>query len=133
MSELWVGPTTAAPRPEPVRATTRNHKREGEPGREREQRPRHRTEEREAHAREAVGVERDRHLEDQSHAADEAEDREDPLVVEAERVADLREEDAEGGAVELVDRVEGEEDQQRVHRDRPPVTSFELPLHPAHW
>ena len=75
-----------------------------------------RAEQRQPHPRPAVGVVGDRDLEDERHAADQADDREDPLVVEPEGVADLREEDAEGGAVELVDGVEAEEDEQRVDR-----------------
>ena len=59
----------------------------------------------------AVGQRRDRHLEEQrARGVTRATTAEHALQVEVELVADLGQQDAEGGAVELVDGVEPEQD-----------------------
>ncbi len=64
----------------------------------------------------AVGVVRERDLEEQPADQRERDERQVSLVGEPERVPDLRAEDAEHGSVELVDRVQPEQDEQRVER-----------------
>ncbi len=66
-----------------------------------------------------VGVERERDLEEQAAEQRERDQRQVALVGEAEVVADLRAEHAEHGAVELVDRVEAEQDDERVEARSP--------------
>ena len=82
-----------------------------------EQTPGGGTDDRHAHPGPAVGVVPDEHLateREERHGPDEAED---AAEIEIEVVADVGCEDDEGGAVELVDRVEPEQDEQR--QDRP--------------
>ena len=50
----------------------------------------------------------------EGHDAHRADEREESGQVEPERVADVRQQHAERGAVELVDRVEAEQDEERV-------------------
>src|SRR5690606_28002094 len=61
-----------------------------------------------------VGEEPDRDREDEGGDHRHGDHGQDPVRVEAEVVADLRQQDAERGAVELVHHVETEEDEQRV-------------------
>jgi hypothetical protein len=88
---------------------------ERDAGAERERGPGDCADEREPNAWCTVGVVGDRHLQQQRDAADEADDRQRTLQVEVELVADVGQEDAERGAVELIDGVEAEQDEQRVH------------------
>ena len=62
----------------------------------------------------AIGHPGDRDLERQCEGQDHRDEREQPREAEAELVADVGREDGEGGAVEFVDRVEPEQDQQCV-------------------
>ena len=59
----------------------------------------------------------DGHLQDERRQTHDGDQGEDPLGVEPEVVADLGQQDAEGGAVELVDGVETE--QHDDGEDRP--------------
>ena len=67
-------------------------------------------------AGQTVGVVRERDLEEETAEQRERDEGEDPLVAQVERIADVGDEDAERGPVELVDRVEAEQDDDRVER-----------------
>ena len=90
--------------------------RRGEPGQEREAAPsRAAPIHIDAHPVRAVGEAGDRHLQSQGAERDERDEGEH-AEVEAELVLDLREQDAEAVAVQLVDGVEAEEHDQREDR-----------------
>jgi hypothetical protein len=91
-------------------------------GGEPEDRPHRSAGHRQAGAREAVGGERQRHLDEEAGQDGEGDEGEEALVRQAEVVADLRPEHAEDGPVELVDGVQPEQDQQGKAAS-PPVIS----------
>ena len=90
--------------------------RRGQPGQTGEAGPHQRATDDERHPPAAVGELGDRHLEGEGGDARHGDERQHRAQVEIERVADLRQQDPEGGPVELVDGVEAEQDHQRVHR-----------------
>ena len=91
-----------------------HHESGGETGQPREARPHERAGDRQRHPPSTVGDLGDRHLEGERGHARHGDDRQHRLQVEPELVADLGKEDAEGGAVELVDGVEAEQDDEWI-------------------
>jgi hypothetical protein len=77
-----------------------------------------------------VGEVPDRQRTDERDDGGDRPDHDDPAVAQAERVADVRRQHAEGDAVELVDQVQGEEQQQR--RGRRAARGGAQPLSDAH-
>jgi hypothetical protein len=110
--------------------------RRGGAGHDREDRPGHRAHQRDRHPVAAVRRDRDRHLHEQRTQGGRPDQGQDAGVAHPERIADVGQQDAESGAVELIHGVETEQDQQRedgavahhlleratgsTHRGRPP-------------
>jgi hypothetical protein len=88
-----------------------------EAGARREDRPDDSTDERKADAVGSIGVVRDRDLQQQRSRRRDSDNGEDPGEVESECLLDVRQEHAEARAIEFVDGIEPEEDDERVHRE----------------
>ena len=111
-----MGSLTALPIAEPDLAKPEHHDAGGEAGHEREAGPHGRPDERDSDPWVPVGHPGDRHLQGECEGQDDRHEGQQSGEAEAELVADVRCEDGERGAIEFVDRIEPEQDQQRVER-----------------